>query len=106
MYNITKNKQEEILHTQVNADENQNNIPSGKQLLEREKITDTPFELIGNEEIGYFISLGKYRISEIMTNKKIAIESLEKEQWNYIVRIIVTLIEDIYDNKIQESAKK
>lgn len=45
---------------QTNAKENNSN---SSELLGRMSIENTPFEIVGNKEMGYFAALGKFRIT-------------------------------------------
>lgn len=53
----TSHEQEQSWNTQnsVNTDNNSNST-----LIEREKIPNTPFWIVGNTEIGYKLTWGKY----------------------------------------------
>lgn len=53
-------------------------------LVDREPLPNTPFEIIGNKEKGYFVALGKYRLTDTAKTKK--------ETLNYI-----TNFDNVYD---------
>lgn len=81
-----------IQNIQSIAEENQTNSNSSEELIEREQLEGTPFEVIGNHTQGYFISIGKFRITEIKKTRKELIEHLEKEKWTIICNMIATMI--------------
>lgn len=70
-------------------------------LIMREKIEKTPFHIIGDEEKGYFIALGKYRVTEPTKTPEEAIQKLDIEKWNILVDVI-TIIITATDNAISQ----
>jgi len=64
---------------------------SNSQLLDRKPLKNTPFELVGNQETGYFIALGRFRITEPAPTKEEAKLKLSEERWNIITQMITTL---------------
>lgn len=62
--------QQDLLKLQNGIEETQqNNNNSPSELIEREKVENTGFEIIGNKEKGYFVALGIYRITEPRPSK-------------------------------------
>lgn len=97
MLHSTTTKQQDILKTQSDA-ENDPNLNSS-QLITRKSVDGTPFYVVGTEEKGYFVVLGKYKIAETGKTEEEAIENLEKDKWKVIVNLITT-INTIMDNTI------
>lgn len=88
-----KSKQQDLLNTQENTDE----TPSKKSLLnEREKIENTPFwwvkSTVDNVE-QHFITFGEYRVSNVHTTKKDALDELEKHKWDIIMHMTAVIVE-------------
>lgn len=82
---------------QKSADENHNNSNS-TELIARERIGKTDLEIIGNEEKGYFIALGKYKLTESfpretlrghkITLQELALDILEEYHWDIVINLI------------------
>lgn len=92
----------ELLHSLVNAGEQpQNKEQSSEelhQLVERIPITGTPFHTVGNKEQGYFLTLGKYRVSDEFKTKEdletyIHNENIQNHSWDLIMHLIFTILE-------------
>lgn len=66
---------------------------SKKQLISREEIPGTPIIVAGNKDTGYFLALGRYRLTETMDTKEGAVMLLELETWNVISRLIAAYID-------------
>lgn len=54
-----------------------------------------PFKLVGNEEQGYCVTFGKYRISEIHRTGAEALEELKNEPWMITINLIAVVMEQI-----------
>ena len=78
------------LHTNVNGTDKKNY--SKKQLVEREQLKDTPFEIITIEGES-FGTMGQYRLTEKYKDRKEVKKELEKITWNRIIQIIMLLDE-------------
>lgn len=105
----TELKQRDILNTQSNVgnthkppygqtgtDNNQfdqEKEPENKntELLHRVKIQNAPFEVVGNEEIGYFIAFGKYKLTTNYNTIEEAQERIEKDQWTIIINLMIII---------------
>lgn len=77
----------ETLQTTAQTEPNKNT-----ELLHRERLDKTPFDVIGNEENGYFIAMGKYRLTEPQKTIPLAIQLLEDRRWEIIGAMITTTI--------------
>lgn len=84
----------DLLQSQTNVEEKENNSTSS-ELIIREKIEGTPFTLIKLESTGWFLTLGKYRMSEPVDNKEELIQKVIDKDWNLILDTICTLTEDV-----------
>lgn len=89
-------KQEELLNTQRNAESNHN---KNSTLVERNKIEGTPFYLLKNNN-EYFITYGKYRITEPTTTEEETLKKLESEKWLITMHMIIIIIEMKFENPI------
>lgn len=69
--------------------------------IEREIIKDTPFTLVGTPKHGYWLTLGKHRISQPFKTKKEAHKHLARKDWTLITAIIIAFI---YDRKLVDQA--
>lgn len=87
----------ELLSSQTNAgNESSNNSTSGKknhQLREREQVGDTPFQIVGSEEDGYFLAIGRLRITEGGETKEELLRKLEVRDWELIINMILGFAE-------------
>lgn len=77
----------ELLNTQTSAEQQDSNQSS--QLIERETLDGTPFEIVTTEE-GTFIALGSYRLTEFMS-KEDAKEKIQKKHWDLIISVNLAL---------------
>lgn len=75
---------------QSNVKENNN---SKSTLITRERINKTPFTVIGNEETGYFIAMGDYRLTEIHKRIEQAMAEILEEPWNVTLKMMSAIID-------------
>lgn len=71
------------------------NSDNNTELIERVQLLNTPFHVVGNKDTGYMLTLGRYKITDIVPTRVEAIELLATEQWNIITRVVTTLHEAI-----------
>lgn len=93
MLKSTRHTQSETLSTQLNVEESQSKENSSTELVEQEKIQGTPFRIIGNEERGYFLSFGKFRLTEAMHDKLAVLEHVNENMWTIIVQIVGVVLQ-------------
>lgn len=62
------------------------------------EIEDTPFQIVGNEEKGYFVAFGKYRVGEVVETKEEALKYFNIKSWNIFINTITACI-DIHNTK-------
>lgn len=88
-----------MLNTQNNAEENTNNSNSS-EIIEREQIENSPFTIVGNQETGYFITMGPYRLHEPVATKEDVMNYLLRNTYNVILDMIIIV------NEINKNSKK
>lgn len=62
------------------------------QIIEIEEVKDTPFHLVHHDN-GYFLALGKYRLSNDVDKKEEALELLDREFWRILIDTIIALLQ-------------
>lgn len=87
----------ELLRTQMNAEENQ---PKGEYLIERIPHPGTPFIYIKDNE-GWFITMGKYRLTEKTENREVLEAMVEDKDWS----IIISVMSAMYSVALEEAKK-
>lgn len=108
----------ELLNTQLSVEQiNINKDNYSEELIHREKLQNTPFEIVGNEEHKYFIALGKYRLTEPFNKKEhltlqqTGLLYLIEDQWNIQLNLL-TLFQEFHtldlinQGYIQETSNK
>lgn len=73
------------------------------QLLETHPIENGPLMIVGNKEAGYFIALGRYRLTQPMETKIDCEIWMDNNQWKLVVLLIATLLEAETRGKEQEN---
>jgi len=76
---------------------------SNEELVKRQKVEDTPFEIItiNGESFG---TMGEYRLTEKASNIEEVKKQLEKITWNRIIQIVM-ILEEIRE-KVNKTNKK
>lgn len=96
MQKSTNNKQEELLNTQLNAEETHKENSS---LFDSEPVVNTPFTMV-TTETGTFLTMGNYRITEPYQTKEEA-----KDQLNNIWDIMLKLAIIVAQTEIKTREK-
>lgn len=65
-------------NTTTLVDVNQSNLESGSEIINI-RIPDTAFNMVGNKELGWFISFGKYKVTEQFKNLEEKVGSITEE---------------------------
>lgn len=65
----------------------------GTQLINKIRIQNSNLYIVGNDEKGWAIVIGKKRITEWMATEKDVWEYIFNEEWDLITRIVATFIE-------------
>lgn len=90
-------KQRELLQSQLNADQaNKESFSDEKRehLIRKEQIENTPFWVVGNENTGYCLVFGKYKMTEYVPTRAEAYELLETQKWDILCKIVIGIIND------------
>lgn len=66
---------------------------TNEQLTQREKIPGTPFTLIYQDNIGWFVVMGDHRLTEPTLSKEEQIEKLETNKWELITTVVISVVE-------------
>lgn len=104
-----------ILKSQ-SGDETITDISENKELLTREKVENSPIELVGNEELGYWIGITNFRLTEPVKDKQTVKDRIEFTDWEAILNLYgaLKMMEEMakaeaetkvntIENKIQEA---
>lgn len=86
--------QQELSDSLNLSEEDRNSMIYSEEEIEREQVKDTPFWCIGNKEKGYFLVMGKHRITEIYQYKNQAYNALDTERWKIILNVIAIMMEN------------
>lgn len=81
-----------------NADQEKNSASSSSKIFE--KVGESPFTIYGDEEEGYILLMGKYRLTEKMSLRDIKEES-KRVSWDRITQVIMAITETINEEKKQ-----
>lgn len=89
--------QQELLHSQSNV-ENNHNSESGTELIHREEIPNTPFWIVGNEELGYFLAMGRHKLmhENVQTTKEV-MQYYTNNQWQITMQLAIIVFTDLYN---------
>lgn len=87
-----RDTQRELLQLQTNSEKSPDKA-SSTELVIREKIEGTPFQLINMDNKGWFLALGKFRMTEIGLEKEVLIKLVEDKDWTLILDTIAVLTE-------------
>jgi hypothetical protein len=95
-----KTHTEEQLNTQTYVQEDVNNSQSGNtELVEQKEIENTPFMAVRMED-KWFLTLGKYRLTEPLKTEEEVIESAKDATWERIMQVMkIMIIEEKQENK-------
>lgn len=95
--------QQELLQSQTSAEKTNGNNPNSN--WSREQIEKTPFWVIGNEEQGYNLIMGKWKLTiEPFKTKNELKKWMNSNHWNIILSMIICATEDM--KKINNDTNK
>lgn len=100
MHQRTNSEQEDLSSIQSSTKE-----ANKVTYLNEEIIGAKPFKLIGNEEQGYAIAFGKYRVSEIHDTKEKALAELEQEPWLITINLIAATMQQMGETATKDRMK-
>lgn len=66
---------------------------TNEQLMEMEKVPNTPFTIVKYND-HWFLTMGKYRLSEPQTDKQTVIESAYDTTWDRLLQVIKIMIDE------------
>lgn len=69
--------------------------------IERERIPDTPFIMVGSKKDGYCLTLGKHRLTQMHKTKKEVIKKMKAKDWNLLTSIMMAFV---YDRNLIDKA--
>lgn len=72
-----------------------------EELLEQHELEGTPFKAVGNKERGYFLALGRNKLTNEFKDPDEVKDALEKNKWNVIVNLIVQISNLTVNEQIQ-----
>lgn len=101
-------RQQDILKSQTSAEEaNSNGSEIGNtELLSQEPIVGTPFNIVGNDEIGYVLTMGMYKLSMPQQYRYDVEKLLQDRMWDIIATMAMIFAEKIYVTRdIEKQAK-
>lgn len=91
-------KQSELLHTQLNADEQENSFNYGNRLINVKQVEGTPFKIVtkADEEEGKnsFIAIGQNRLTELQSYGKCKM-IIQERSWELIMQMIVYIVDKV-----------
>lgn len=74
---------------------NTDNSQSNTQLVDKERYEGTGFDIVGNEEHGYFVALGNHRLTQ-PAPKEVAITHIKEKSWDLIFALAALVAERVY----------
>lgn len=89
--NTEQDTQKELLQLQTSVEEEQSREGSSEEIIQRETVEGTPFQVINLNNEGWFLALGKYRMTEPQENKQELIDRVKNKDWNVILDTIAIL---------------
>lgn len=96
-------EQGDLLRSQMSAD-SISKEPSS-ELLTRERIKNTPFDLVGNEEQGYFVALGRYKVSETYGDQDTAIHEAKYPAWDILLNVMSLMASMTFEEERKKLAE-
>lgn len=88
--------------TSTSAQDTANNSES--LTIDREIIKNTPFTIVGSNKDGYWLTMGKHRISQAYKTKKEVLKYLKRSDWTLVTSVMIAFIHDrkLIDNAYNE----
>lgn len=95
----------ELLQLQNTTDhQNTDSKPSNSELVEKERVEGTAFDLVGNQEQGYFIALGTYRLTSVYS-KEVLKKMIETKDYELLLGMMGATYQ-AYQVSTQDTLKK
>jgi len=70
--------------------------------MKRIPVYGSPFEIVGDDKRGYALTIGKFRLSDILKTPDDVTTWLHKNEWNVITQLIGTLVPEIIKQEQQK----
>lgn len=119
MSNKTSKQEQSQQHTTNSASEDQNNSNSSTikikgadgqeheydvkdKLIERVPIQNTDFEIVGNNELGWILTLGKFKLTEPTPNIEEVHKFLIEQPWKVTLRLTYAVVKAIQQENIEQ----
>ncbi|AXH73731.1 MAG: hypothetical protein [Microviridae sp.] len=89
----------------LSSSKTQELLDKGK-LLGRKPIANTPFEVVGEEKQGYFLALGKFRLTEPMKTEQDIEDYLNSNMYNVMLTVIQLITPYVVKTELAEWKEK
>lgn len=101
---MSHTKNIELLKLQNSASEtNTDNNKSGNtELIERHRVANTAFEICGSIEIGYFIAMGKYRLTAPKKTKEECLIMIAEKDYELLLGLMGATLLSEYTQQERE----
>lgn len=101
---ITEPTQGITANTTKENDNSQSNIQKGTQLVEQIKIEGEPFTILKWDD-KYYLTLGKYRLTEALETEEQAREEVHNVSWFRILQVLhIVVKEELNETKYKNNA--
>lgn len=88
-----------------NVKEANSKASSGEQLIVKEEISGTPFHIVkGNG--GYFVAMGRYRVSDEIKTLTLARKEANEINWNKLMTVVGIMLDNYQVIKDQHEKTK
>lgn len=64
-----------------------------KDYFRREEIIGTPFTMIWEDTKGWYLTIGKYRVSDPVEDKIDLLQMVEEKSWDFLITVIGIVVE-------------
>lgn len=88
----------ELLNSQLSAKDQLSS--DSTELFTREQIEKTPFWIIGDETNGYFLVMGKYRLTQGHKTPQEVKNHLQENMWDIILTMALVIYNDVKQHPI------
>lgn len=99
----------ELLHSQNYTPENNTNKQqsSNEELIERHTVPGTGFMINGNKQLGYFVSIGTYRVTENQPTIEECNKLITEKDYTLLMGIMYAVIKSVQNavDAIKENTK-
>lgn len=101
---IRRLKRKSNTQNPVKKTSNSSNEPPVREdeLLHRHRMENTPFDIVGNGEKGYFAALGRFKITENMQSPAHVEDYVNSNLYNIVLLILQILIPEEIKHQLKE----